>query len=83
MKQPLEEAVELFRENESLAGADTEKANFYRGLTLLAEGMRQIEKELAEVEVERQDGPSSFYQRDRTQLIRQEGQVIPEEESPK
>jgi hypothetical protein len=81
MKQPLEEAAELFRENEALAGTDTEKANLYRGLTLLAEGMRRLEQELAEVEVERQDGPASFYQRDRTRLIREEGQVVPPEPS--
>ena len=81
MKQPLEEAAELFRENEFLAGSDTEKANLYRGLTLLAEGMRALEKELAEVEVERQDGPSNFYQRRRARLMREEGQVIPVEPS--
>ena len=79
MKQPLEEAADLFRQNETLAGTDTEKANLYRGLTLLAEGMRALEKELAEVEVERQGGPSNFYQRSRTRLMRQEGQVIPVE----
>jgi hypothetical protein len=81
MKQPLEEAAELFRENESCAGADIEKANLYRGLTLLAEGMRALEKELVEVEVERQDGPSNFYQRGRIRLAREEGQVIPPESS--
>jgi hypothetical protein len=76
MKRPLDEAAELFQENETLAGADKEKANLYRGLSLLAEGVRRLEKELAEVEAERQDGPSSFYQRRRTRLIRKEGQVI-------
>jgi hypothetical protein len=77
MKRPLEEAEELFRENESLAGSNREKANLYRGLTLLAEGMRRLERELAKVETERQDGPSNFYQRRRTRLIRKEGRVIP------
>jgi len=73
----LDEAAELFRENEARAGGDKEKANLYRGLSLLAEGVRRLEKELAEVETERQDGPSNFYQRRRTRLIRKEGRVIP------
>jgi hypothetical protein len=77
MKRPLEEAAELFRENEALAGSDREKANLYRGLSLLADGIRQLERELAEVESEQQDGPSNFYQRHRTRLIRREGEVIP------
>jgi hypothetical protein len=77
MKRPLEEAAELFRENEALAGSDREKANLYHGLNLLAEGVRRLERELAEVETERQDGPSNFYQRDRVRLIRKEGRVIP------
>lgn len=77
MKRPLDEAAELFRENEARAGDDKEKANLYRGLTLLAEGVRRLEKELAEVESERQDGPSNFYQRRRTRLIRRTGQVLP------
>lgn len=76
MKRPLEEAAELFRENEALAGNDKERANLYRALGLLTEGVRRLEKELAEVEAERQDGPSNFYQRRRTRLIRREGQVI-------
>jgi hypothetical protein len=77
MKQPLEKAAELFRENESLTGTDKEKSNLYRGLTLLAEGMRRLEKELAEVDAETEDGPSNFYQRRRTRLIRREGRVVP------
>jgi hypothetical protein len=77
MKRALEEAAELFRENEATAGEDQEKVNLYRGLRLLAEGVRKLERELAEVETERQDGPSSFYQRRRTRLIRKEGRVIP------
>jgi hypothetical protein len=77
MKRPLEEAARLFRENESLSAADPEKANLYRGLTLLAEGMLRLEQDLAEVEVERQDGPSNFYQRRRTRLIRKEGRIVP------
>jgi len=77
MKRPLEEAAELFRENQVLAEGDKEKANLYRALGLLAEGIRRLEKELAQVETERQDGPSNFYQRRRTRLIRKEGRVIP------
>ena len=77
MKRPLEEAAELFRENEAMTGSDREKANLYRGLSLLAEGMRRLERELAEVEIEKQDGPSNFYQRRRMRIIRKEGQVIP------
>ena len=77
MKRSLEEAAELFRENEALAGGDREKTNLYRGLRLLAEGLRKVERELAEVEIENQDGPSNFYQRRPTRLIRKEGRVIP------
>ena len=77
MRRPLDEAAKLFRENEARAGGDKEKANLYRGLSLLAEGVRRLEKELAEVETERQDGPSNFYQRRRTRLIRKEGRVVP------
>jgi len=77
MKRPLEEAAELFRENELLAGGDKERANLYRALSLLTEGVRRLERELAEVEAERQDdGPTGFYQRRRTRLIRKEGRVI-------
>ena len=43
MKRPLDEATELFRENEIRAGADREKANFYRGLSLLANGLAPAE----------------------------------------
>jgi hypothetical protein len=77
MKRSLEEAAELFAENEALAGGDKERANLYRGLRLLAEGVRKLERELAEVESERQDGPSNFYQRRRTRVIRKQGRVIP------
>src|SRR5262249_48254337 len=62
MKRPLEEASDLFQENEVLAGGDREKANLYRGLRLLAESLSQLEKELAEVESAIQGGPSHFYQ---------------------
>jgi len=79
MKRSLEEAAELFRENEGLAAGDKERVNLYRGLRLLAEGVRRLERELAEVETEQQDGPSSFYQRRRTRLIRKQGHVIPAE----
>jgi hypothetical protein len=77
MKRPLEEAAALFRENEALAGNDKERANLYRALGLLTEGVRRLERELAEVEAERQDGPSGFFQRRRTRLIRKEGRVVP------
>ncbi|HEX4263486.1 MAG TPA: hypothetical protein VH597_04030 [Verrucomicrobiae bacterium] len=76
MKRPLEEAVELFRENEALAGGDREKANLYRGLSLLAEGLRRLEKELAEVDSDLQDGPSHFYQR-RRPAVRKEVRAVP------
>jgi|GEM_PF-3077009 len=82
MKRPLDEAAELFAENEARADGDQEKARLYRGLRLLAEGMRRLEKELAEVEIERHDGPSNFYQRRRTRLIRREGQIIPAVRTP-
>jgi hypothetical protein len=62
MKRPLEEAAELFRENEACAGADREKANLYRGLSLLAEGLQRLEKGVAEVGSEMEGGPAHFYQ---------------------
>jgi hypothetical protein len=71
MKRPLEEAAELFRENAALVGGDREKANLYQGLILLTEGLRRLEKELAEVDSDLQDGPSHFYQR-RPSAVRKE-----------
>jgi hypothetical protein len=63
MKRPLEEAAELFRESEKRAGDDRDKAALYRGLRLLADGLRRLEKELIEVESDVQVGPTRFYQR--------------------
>ncbi len=78
MKRPFEEAAELFRENEASCGGDREKANLYRGLTLLTQGLARLEKELAEVESEVQAGPSHFYQQEqRTRLIRRQVRPVP------
>ena len=63
MKRPLEEAAELFRESEKRAGDDREKASLYRGLRLLADGLRRMERGLADVESDMHDGPSRFYHR--------------------
>jgi hypothetical protein len=44
----LEEAASLFRENETMFGdtkQDKEKANLYRGLAALAEGLAQLHQE--------------------------------------
>lgn len=41
-------AAELFRENEAMFGdvkQDKEKANFYRGLALMAEGLSRLAQE--------------------------------------
>ncbi len=62
MKRRLEKAAALFRENEALAGGDPEKTNLYRGLSLLAEGLSRLEKELDDIESEAQNGPSHFFQ---------------------
>lgn len=62
MKQPFEEAAELFRENEATAGNNREKANLYRGLSLLAEGLSRLEQEVSGVEADMQAGPSHFFQ---------------------
>ena len=70
MKRPLDEATELFRENEARAGNDREKANLYHGLCLLAESLRRVEQELEEVESEMQAGPRYFYQRRRLRPLR-------------
>jgi hypothetical protein len=61
MKSPLEEASALFRENEMLFGdvkQDKEKANLYRGLALLAEGMGRLEERLERLEVEKLESPA-------------------------
>jgi hypothetical protein len=63
MKKPLEEAAELFKECEKRAGDDRDKAALYRGLRLLADGLRRMERELADVESEMHEGPSRFYHR--------------------
>lgn len=60
MKRPLDEATELFRENEARAGDDREKANLYHGLSLLAQSLRRVEQELEEVESEMQAAPNTF-----------------------
>ncbi len=47
MNRPIEEAIEAFRENETLFGdarQDHEKANLYRGLTALAEALQEIQE---------------------------------------
>jgi hypothetical protein len=62
MKKPLEEAADLFRENEAQnGGANREKANLYRGLALLADGLRRLEKDMEDLESEIQEGPNRFY----------------------
>jgi hypothetical protein len=56
MKSELEEAVALFRENEMMFGdvrQDKERANLYRGLALLAEGLVRLEKRFEEQQSER------------------------------
>ena len=76
MKRRLEEAADLFRENEALAGGDREKANLYRGLTFLAEGLRRLEREILEVEGEIENGPSHFYQRRAARAIRRRPRAV-------
>jgi hypothetical protein len=49
MNERLAEAIDLFKENEAMFGdikQDKEKANLYRGLAALAEGMAEIQAEL-------------------------------------
>ncbi|HLX70578.1 MAG TPA: hypothetical protein VKV04_13210 [Verrucomicrobiae bacterium] len=70
MKRPLDEATELFRENEARAGDDREKANLYHGLSLLAQSLRRVERELEEVESEMQAEPRYFYRRRRLRPLR-------------
>jgi hypothetical protein len=70
MKRPLDEASELFRENEARAGDDREKANLYHGLSLLAESLRRLEQEVEEMESEMQAGPQYVYQRRRLRPLR-------------
>jgi hypothetical protein len=52
MKRPIEEALELFRENETWFGdvrQDKEKANLYRGLAALAEALGEIQQSLDQI----------------------------------
>ena len=53
-----EEAARLFSDNENMFGdlrQDKEKANLYRGLAALAEGLARLEQKLHEQEYETQD----------------------------
>ena len=50
MQDKLAEAAHLFRENDMLFGdvrQDKEKANLYRGLAALAEGLMELKEELS------------------------------------
>ena len=47
MNTPIEEAIQLFRENETSFGdikRDQEKANLYRGLAALAESVEELQR---------------------------------------
>ena len=49
MNTPIEEAIQLFRENETLFGdikQDQEKANLYRGLAALAETVQELQRSI-------------------------------------
>jgi hypothetical protein len=49
MNNLIDEAVQLFRENETLFGdvkQDKEKANLYRGLAALAEGLQELQRSI-------------------------------------
>ncbi|MDB6108266.1 MAG: hypothetical protein JWR69_16 [Pedosphaera sp.] len=53
MKASFQEAASLFRENEMQFGdvkQDKEKANLYRGLVLLAEGLARLDARLDQLE---------------------------------
>jgi hypothetical protein len=53
MKKTFEEAAELFRQNEKNSDRSRrqrERANFYRGLALLAEGLHKLERKFDEIE---------------------------------
>jgi chromosome segregation ATPase len=56
VKKPFETAAEVFRESERNAHTDggRELARLHQGLALLAEGLRQMEKRLEEVETRAQ-----------------------------
>ncbi|EEF61867.1 hypothetical protein [Pedosphaera parvula] len=62
MKSLLEDAASLFRENEMSFGdvrQDKEKANLYRGLALLAEGLCRLEERFERLEAERTEASIS------------------------
>ena len=49
MNTPIEEAIQLFRENETSFGdvkQDKEKANLYRGLVALAETIQELQRSI-------------------------------------
>lgn len=53
MKKPLELAAELFQSNEHLIeghDSEQEKANLYKGLSLLAQGLQALEKRVEQLE---------------------------------
>ena len=53
MKASFEEAAALFRENEMQFGdveQDREKANLYRGLVMLADGLARLDARLDQLE---------------------------------
>jgi hypothetical protein len=53
MKESFEEAASLFRDNEMQFGdikQDKEKANLYRGLVLLTEGLARLDARLDQLE---------------------------------
>jgi hypothetical protein len=53
MKESFQEAASLFRENEMLFGdvkQDKEKANLYRGLVMIAEGLARMDARLDQLE---------------------------------
>lgn len=57
-QEKLAEAAHLFRENDMLFGdlrQDKEKANLYRGLAALAEGLMQLQEELSKGSYETKD----------------------------
>jgi hypothetical protein len=60
MNESLQEAASLFRENEMSFGdvkQDKERANLYRGLARLAEGLMELDHRLEDLEAGRVELP--------------------------
>ena len=63
MKKPFQEAAELFHcceTNLSEPTTECERSNFYHALALLAEGLNDLERRFAQIELAAENSKSAF-----------------------